>query len=47
MEWPPRSGRKKQFPEVDCAEWFSPEDARRKILPGQVEFIERLLSRVG
>src|SRR5467141_5118499 len=40
LEWPPKSGRKKQFPEVDRAEWFIPADARRKILVGQVEFIE-------
>jgi predicted NUDIX family NTP pyrophosphohydrolase len=47
IEWPPKSGRKKRFPEVDRAEWLSPDDARRKILPGQVGFIERLLARVG
>jgi predicted NUDIX family NTP pyrophosphohydrolase len=47
LEWPPKSGRKRQFPEVDRAEWFTPADARRKILPGQVEFIGRLLARIG
>ena len=47
IEWPPKSGRKKRFPEVDRAEWFSFDDARRKILPGQVEFIERLVDRIG
>jgi predicted NUDIX family NTP pyrophosphohydrolase len=47
IEWPPRSGKKKQFPEVDRAAWFGLEEARRKILPGQAEFIERLLARVG
>jgi predicted NUDIX family NTP pyrophosphohydrolase len=47
LEWPPKSGRKKQFPEVDRAGWFSPSDARRKMLPGQVEFIDRLLARIG
>ena len=46
LEWPPKSGRKKEFPEVDRAEWFSIADARRKILPGQSEFIDRLLARV-
>ena len=46
MEWPPRSGKKKRFPEVDRAEWFDLAEARRKILRGQVEFIERLLARV-
>ena len=47
LEWPPKSGRKQQFPEVDRAEWFILADARRKILPGQVEFIDRLLARIG
>jgi predicted NUDIX family NTP pyrophosphohydrolase len=47
MEWPPKSGKKQRFPEVDRAEWFGLGDARRKILPGQVEFIERLLARIG
>jgi predicted NUDIX family NTP pyrophosphohydrolase len=47
LEWPPKSGRKREFPEVDRAEWFTPADARRKILPGQVEFIDRLLARIG
>lgn len=47
MEWPPKSGKKKQFPEVDRAEWFAPDDARTKILPGQVMFIDRLAARVG
>jgi predicted NUDIX family NTP pyrophosphohydrolase len=44
MEWPPKSGRKQSFPEVDRAEWFTPERARVKILPGQRPFIDRLLS---
>jgi predicted NUDIX family NTP pyrophosphohydrolase len=47
LEWPPKSGRKAFFPEVDRAGWFSPVDARRKILPGQSEFIARLLKAVG
>ncbi len=42
LEWPPRSGRKQSFPEVDRAEWFDLEAARRKILAGQVPFIDRL-----
>lgn len=45
LEWPPKSGRKKQFPEVDRAEWFNPAEARQKILAGQVEFIDRLMAR--
>jgi predicted NUDIX family NTP pyrophosphohydrolase len=47
LEWPPKSGRKASFPEVDRAAWFSPADARRRILPGQSEFITRLLNAVG
>jgi predicted NUDIX family NTP pyrophosphohydrolase len=44
MEWPPRSGRRKSFSEVDRAAWFSAEEARAKILPSQHLFIERLLA---
>jgi predicted NUDIX family NTP pyrophosphohydrolase len=47
MEWPPRSGKDSEFPEVDRAEWFDPETARRKILPAQAELIERLLRHLG
>jgi predicted NUDIX family NTP pyrophosphohydrolase len=47
MEWPPRSGSEREFPEVDRAEWFEPEQARRKILPAQAELIDRLLDRLG
>src|SRR5215468_7947249 len=43
LEWPPKSGRKATFPEVDRAEWFSLATAREKILQGQREFITRLL----
>jgi predicted NUDIX family NTP pyrophosphohydrolase len=42
LEWPPRSGRMAQFPEVDRAAWFSPAEAQAKILPGQRPFIDRL-----
>ena len=47
LEWPPKSGRKASFPEVDRAEWFSPAAARQKILPGQREFIARLMQAIG
>lgn len=47
LEWPPKSGRRASFPEVDRAAWFSPANARRKILPGQSEFIARLLQAVA
>jgi predicted NUDIX family NTP pyrophosphohydrolase len=46
MEWPPRSGREHEFPEVDRAEWFDPKVARRKILPAQSELIDRLLEHL-
>lgn len=44
MEWPPRSGQFRQFPEVDQAAWFTPEEARAKILPAQVPFIDQLVA---
>jgi predicted NUDIX family NTP pyrophosphohydrolase len=43
LQWPPRSGRKASFPEVDRAGWFSIDEARQKILRGQKEFLDRLL----
>lgn len=43
MEWPPRSGRTREFPEVDRAAWFDLERARQKLLAGQRPFIERLV----
>jgi predicted NUDIX family NTP pyrophosphohydrolase len=46
MEWPPRSDTQVSFPEVDRAEWFSPEAARAKILAGQAPLIDRLLERL-
>ncbi|HMI50869.1 MAG TPA: NUDIX domain-containing protein [Candidatus Saccharimonadales bacterium] len=46
MEWPPKSGRMQEFPEVDRAEWFPLEEARRRILPGQVPFLDRLLAHL-
>jgi predicted NUDIX family NTP pyrophosphohydrolase len=47
MEWPPKSSLKECFPEIDRAEWFTPTDAQKKILPGQSEFVGRLLQRIG
>ena len=43
MEWPPHSGRKATFPEVDRAEWFDLETARRKLNEAQRTFVERLV----
>jgi predicted NUDIX family NTP pyrophosphohydrolase len=42
MEWPPRSGRRQSFPELDRAEWFDLAEARPKILKGQAIFLARL-----
>ncbi|HWB70072.1 MAG TPA: NUDIX domain-containing protein [Solirubrobacterales bacterium] len=47
MEWPPRSGSEQEFPEIDRAEWFSPDRAREKILAAQAAFLDRLLERLG
>lgn len=44
MEWPPRSGAEREFPEVDRAEWFGIEPARKKINPAQAEFLDRLVA---
>jgi predicted NUDIX family NTP pyrophosphohydrolase len=43
IEWPPRSGARREFPEVDRAEWFGPDEARAKIIPAQAAFVDRLL----
>jgi predicted NUDIX family NTP pyrophosphohydrolase len=47
LEWPPKSGRKQSFPEVDRAAWFALAAARQKIQPGQVPFLDRLLDRLA
>jgi predicted NUDIX family NTP pyrophosphohydrolase len=47
MEWPPRSGREAEFPEVDRVEWFDLDQAREKILPAQVAFLDRLAAHLG
>ncbi len=44
LEWPPRSGRQQEFPEVDRAAWFSLEEARDKIIKGQAGFLEEFRS---
>jgi predicted NUDIX family NTP pyrophosphohydrolase len=46
LEWPPRSGRKQNFPEIDRIAYFSLAIARKKILPGQRPFIEELVTRL-
>src|SRR5262245_1165724 len=47
MEWPPRSGRTQEFPEVDRAAWFDLATARVKINTAQRELLERLAARLG
>ena len=42
VEWPPHSGKFKEFPEVDRAEFFPDEIARRKLNPAQIPFLDRL-----
>lgn len=42
LEWPPRSGQRRRFPEVDRAAWFGLEEARRRILPAQAPLLDRL-----
>jgi len=47
LEWPPRSGKTREVPEVDRAAWFPPEEAARKLLKGQRPILEALLRRLG
>lgn len=47
VEWPPRSGRRQMFPELDRAGWFEIEEARAKILKGQAVFLDRLLAAIA
>ena len=44
VEWPPRSGRVQQFPEIDRAAWLPVEQAREKLVKGQAPFLDRLLT---
>jgi len=46
LEWPRGSGRFQDFPEVDRAAWFSLDEARRKVLRGQVPLLEELASKI-
>jgi predicted NUDIX family NTP pyrophosphohydrolase len=47
LEWPPKSGKINDFPEVDRAAWFSPNEARRKILKGQRSVLDALIARLS
>lgn len=47
MEWPPRSGAEREFPEADRAEWMAPDLAREKANQAQAAFIDRLVARLA
>jgi predicted NUDIX family NTP pyrophosphohydrolase len=47
MEWPPRSGKRATFPEVDRVAWFVPDEARRRMNPAQAAFVERLVAHLA
>jgi predicted NUDIX family NTP pyrophosphohydrolase len=47
LEWPPRSGERREFPEVDRAAWFSISEALRQIVPGQAGLLRELAALVG
>lgn len=47
MEWPPRSGKMQEFPEIDRAEWFTVEEAKKKINVAQTALLDELLAELG
>ena len=47
IEWPPRSGKSRAFPEIDRAGWFTLDEAREKLLPGQRPFLDDLMRKFG
>jgi predicted NUDIX family NTP pyrophosphohydrolase len=47
LEWPPGTGTRREFPEVDRAAWFDPATAREKLLAAQAELVDRLLAALG
>jgi predicted NUDIX family NTP pyrophosphohydrolase len=47
LEWPPRSGRMQEFPEIDRAAWVTVDEARTKLVKGQVLFLDRLLEHLS
>lgn len=47
MEWPPRSGKRQTFPELDRVSWFAPAEAAEKIVGGQRPFLERLTEHLA
>ena len=47
MEWPPRSGLQQEFPEIDRAAWFPLDEARRRIVAGQIPLLDELVRVVS
>ncbi len=47
LEWPPKSGITREYPEVDKGQWFDVREAKKKILKGQLEFLDRLMEKIG
>ena len=47
MEWPPRSGEQREFPEVDRGAWFTVDEAKRRINPGQAPLVDELSKLLG
>ena len=47
MEWPPKSGKQAEFPEIDRAEFLNLEEAKKKINPAQIPLLEELQRQVG
>ena len=47
MEWPRGSGRQREFPEIDYAAFFTPDDARKKLNPAQVAFVDELVGKLA
>ncbi len=47
MEWPPQSGKRQRFPEVDRAGWFAVSEARERIQSGQLPILEELIAKLG
>jgi predicted NUDIX family NTP pyrophosphohydrolase len=47
FEWPPRSGKRIEIPEVDRVDWFTPDEGRRRVKETQIPFIDRLLDALA
>jgi predicted NUDIX family NTP pyrophosphohydrolase len=47
MEWPPGSGRRREFPEIDRVAWFEPAEARERLKETQIPFVDRLEAELG